>query len=193
MSMHRLLVTLVALAGLVPAAAAHGAPPAATPVGDDVGFVQYGAIAERLGVAADTQALRTPGFTAAQRRELAAARAAKLRAAHRLDAVLGADAPQPGDFTIVLPAAQTRTRADVLALATRLERLLCGVYTSATAYAQDPGTRMLLARLLASDAADLAQLHRLAGLRPSAGLIEPIDVDTAGPAIDPYLKTPGSP
>ncbi len=191
--MQRLCVAAVLGAvclALVNAPGALAAAPVPTPVGDDVGFVAFGALAERVSEVAYTQALRTPGFTRTERSRLSAASALKRRQEKLLDAPLGGDAPRSDDFRIVIPA---KTKAAVLAAVMKLERALCSVYAYGTSQAQDPATRLLLARLLAGDAQFLSQARVMAGLSPHAGLPAPLDVDTAGNMLDPYLQPVGTP
>ena len=191
--MQRLCVIAVLCAvGLALAAApgAVAAAPAPTPVGDDVGFVSFGALAERVSVAAYTQALHIPGFSRRERSALSAARRARQRQADLLDAPLGGDAPRSDDFHIVVPAT---TKVAVLKAILGLDRALTSVYAYGTSQAQDPATRLLLARLLAGDAQFLSQDRVMAGLSPHAGLPAPLDVDAAGSVLDPYLQSVGTP
>ena len=111
----------------------------------------------------------------------------------RLTAALGADAPSVSDYAVDLPASAFATRAGALKLGRRLEGLLCGVYVGAVAFTADPATRLLLGRLLTSDATHLAAVRDLAGLAPGGGLPDPIDLETAGAQLDSYLKANGYP
>ena len=191
--MQRLRVGAVLGVVLLAIAAAPGAlaaAPAPTPVGDDVGFVSFGALAERVSVAAYTQALRVRGFSRRERALLSAARAVKQREVRLLDAPLGGDAPRSDDFHIVVPAT---TKAGALGSILGLDRALCSVYAYGTSQTHDPATRLLLARLLAGDAQFLTQDRVMAGLSPHAGLPAPLDVDTEGAVLDPYLQPVGTP
>ncbi len=191
--MQRLCVIAVLCAvglALIAAPGAVAAAPTPTPVGDDVGFVSFGALAERVSAEAYTQALRVPGFSRHERSLLSTARRARQHEADLLDAPLGDDAPRSDDFHIVIPAT---TRRAALKAILGLDRALCSVYAYGTSQTRDPATRLLLARLLASDAQFLTQDRMMAGLSPHAGLPAPLDVDTEGGVLDPYLQPIGTP
>jgi Ferritin-like domain len=187
--MHRHVAGEAALAGT---AVAAPTPPA--PQGDDLGFLAFGAIAERASLAFYRTALKTPGlFTAAERRTLDAARAAKRTHVNKLNAVLGEGAVAAGDFEFDLPKSAFSTRAKAVELGTSLEELLVGVYLDGAGYAADPGTRLLVARLLTVDGQLLAALRMMTGGPAAAGLPNPLSTDQAGDALDKLLTVPGSP
>jgi Ferritin-like domain len=178
-----------ALAGTAPAAPA---PPA--PQGDDLGFLAFGAVAERATLTFYRAALKTPGiFSADERRTLDAARAAKRTHINKINAVLGEDAVGASDFAFDLPKSAFATRANAVDLGASLEELLVGVYLDGTAYAADPGTRLLVGRLLTVDGQLLSALRMMAGGPAAPGLPNPIGTDQAGAALDKLLTVPGSP
>ena len=72
---------------------------------------------------------------------------------------MGPDAVGPGDYEVDLPKSSFATRDKALALGAGLEELLVGVYLNGAGYAADPGTRLLIARLLTVDGQLLALLH----------------------------------
>ncbi|MEP6955037.1 MAG: ferritin-like domain-containing protein [Solirubrobacteraceae bacterium] len=187
------LGTTVALGTLAAPAGARAALPTPTPQGDDEGFLQFGALTERTALAFYRRALKTRGLTSGERRRLRAVAAEKVVHVQRLTAALGADAPSVLDYAVALPASAFVTRAGTLKLGRRLESLLCGVYVGAVAFTADPASRLLLGRLLTSDAQHLALVRDLAGLAPGGGLPDPIDLKTAGAQLDTYLKANGYP
>jgi hypothetical protein len=182
--------TLGALAAPV---GAHAALPAPMPQGDDEGFLQFGALTERTALVYYRRALRVRGFDSGDRARLRAIAADKVVHVQRLTAALGADAPSVSDYAVDLPASAFATRAGALKLGRRLEGLLCGVYVGAVGFTADPATRLLLGRLLTSDATHLALVRDLAGLAPGGGLPDPVDLETAGAQLDSYLKANGYP
>jgi Ferritin-like domain len=187
-----------AVGGAVGAAALGGtavaAPTPPAPQGDDLGFLAFGAVAERASLTFYRTALKAPGiFTAAERRTLDAARLAKRTHVAKLNAVLGEGAISAGDFQFDLPKSAFTTRDKAVALGTSLEELLVGVYVDGAAYAADPGTRLLIARLLTVDGQLLAALRVMAGGPAVAGMPNPISTDQAGDSLDKLLTVPGSP
>ena len=183
-----------AAGGVLGAGVALGAPPPAAPEGDDLGFLAFGAVGEGAARAFYRQALATPGlFDASERRHLKQARRAKRDHLIKLSAAMGADAVGSDDFEFDLPKTAFSTRDRAVALGTSLEELLVGVYLSGAGYAADPGTRLLIARLLAVDGQLLGSLHAMAGQAVGQGLPNPMSTDDAGAALDKLITVPGSP
>jgi hypothetical protein len=145
-------------------------------VGDDLGFLQFAVVAEQVSLTYYRKA-RAKG-------------PARQKADHvaKLTAALGADAPAPDDFAVALPARAFATPAGTAALGIRIESLLVRTLLGALASTQDGSTRLLLARLLASDAQRLAALRARAGMPDSGGLAVPLDLEAAGTALDALLK-----
>ena len=174
--------------------AALAAPPPATPQGDDVGFLTFGVVAERTALAFYKKALTTPGiFDAADRRRLAQARDAAREHIQRLNAALGDGAVASGDYEVDFPANTFASRKNALTLGVGLETLLVGVYAYGAGYSADPGTRLLIARVLSVDSQILANLHDMNGKAPIGGLPTPLDTEQAGAVLDKLLTIPGSP
>jgi hypothetical protein len=179
-------------AGLLagPAAAALPAP---TPQGDDVGFLSFAAVAEQASRAWYGRALRVRGFSAGDRRRLQTAQTAKGRHLARINAALGADAIQPGDFDATFPDDAFASKASALALGQRIESLLVGVYLNGAAFAANDATRLMLGRLLAYDAQQLAWLRGLGGASAATGLPVPLSLEQAGTTLDTLVTTPNFP
>jgi hypothetical protein len=181
-------------AGAFGPSVALAAPQPPAPQGDDLGFLAFGAVAEGASRAFYRQALATPGlFDAGERRRLAQARRTKREHIIRLGAAMGPDAVGPADFEVDLPKSSFATRDKALALGTSLEELLVGVYLDGAAYAADPGTRLLIARLLTVDGQLLGSLRAMAGKPVGAGLPTPMSTDDAGGVLDKLITVPGSP
>jgi hypothetical protein len=179
-----------AVAAVAVAPRARAALPAATPVGDDLGFLAFGTVAEGVLAAFFDAALALHGaWSPGERRLLAEARATHRANVDRLNAALGpADAVTPGDFAREV---KVGSRAGALKVGYQLEALLAGTYLGGVAATADYGTRLLLGRLLAVASGHEAVLARWAG-RPLAGLPAPVDLDAAGLELDTYLKDPNS-
>jgi hypothetical protein len=174
------------LASSVPQA--HAALPAATPAGDDLGFLAFGAVAEGVLVAFFDAALALSGaWSPAERRVLTGIRTSHRGNIARLNAALGPDdAVTPGDFAHHVGVG---SRPGALKVGRRLETLVGGTYLGGVAAATDYGTRLLLGRLLALTSSHDAILTRWAGEAPG-GLPSPVDLDVAGLKLDTYLKEP---
>ena len=179
-------------AGLLagPAAAALPTP---KPQGDDVGFLSFGVVAELASRAWYQQAPRARGFTAGERRRLAQGHAAKADHIKRLNAVLGADAIQAGDFDTSFPDGSFATKARALSLGERIEALLVGTYLNGAAFARDSATRLLLGRVLTFDAQQLAWMRGLGGGPAATGLPIPLSLEQAGATLDRVITTPNFP
>ena len=169
---------------------ATAALPVATPQGDDVGFLAFGVVAERMSLSWYRQALRTRGFSRGERRRLDRARKAKIDHIVRVNTVLGADAVAADDLAADFPRGAFATPARAVRLGTRIEELLVGVYLNGAAFSRDGATRLLLGRLLTYDAQQLAWMRGLAGSPAATGLPIPLDLEQAGPQLDRLLTTP---
>jgi hypothetical protein len=180
-------------AGALGPGAALAAPQPPAPQGDDLGFLAFGTVAEGASRAFYRHALATPKlFDASERRGLAQARRAKREHVIRLAAAMGPDAVGSGDFEVDLPPSSFATRAKALELGESLEELLVGVYLNGAGYAADPGTRLLIGRLLTVDAQLYGALRAMAG-RAVGGLPNPMSTEQAGDALDKLISVPGSP
>ena len=185
---------VTAAGGALGTGVAFGAPPPASPQGDDLGFLAFGAVGEGAARAFYRQALATAGlFDAGERRHLAQARKAKRDHLIKLNSAMGADAVGSDDFVFDLPKTAFSTHDRAVAFATSLEELLVGVYLNGAAYAADEGTRLLLARLLTVDGQILGSLRAMAGKPVAAGLPIPMATEQAGGALDKLVTVPGSP
>jgi hypothetical protein len=179
-------------AGLL-AGPASAALPTPTPQGDDVGFLSFGAVAEQTSRAWYRRALAVRGFTDGDRRRLQSAQTAKGEHITRINAALGADAIQPGDFAARFPAAAFATKDRTIALGRRLEEILVSTYLNGASFAHDSGTRLLLGRLLTYDAQQLAWMRGLTGSVPAGGLPNPLSLEQAGAQLDLVITTPNFP
>jgi hypothetical protein len=188
-------VSVAGLAGTgLAAPGAMAALQKALPAGDDIGFVQFGVLAERVALTFYREALKAKGiFDARERSRFTQARHAKFDHVKRLTGVLGEDAPSASDYDVTLPKSAFKTRASAIKLGTGLEELLVGVYLNGVAYSGDSGTRLLLGRLLTSSGQQYAAMRALAGKVNGKGLPAPIDLEQAGTRLDSLLKVNGYP
>lgn len=181
-------------AGLVPPTAGAQLP-APTPIDDDIAFLSFATVAERASRDFYRAAFRRAksGLTSPQRRHINRVASAKRGHILLLNAALGSDAPLSSDFVTILPKGAVKTRARILALAERLERLLVRVYLNGVAFTEDPATRLFLGRLLAYDAEQVAWLRGVSGHASKAGLFSPIELEAAAAELDAFLSTPDFP
>ena len=155
---------------------AAAAPPAPSPFEDDYNFLFLGVMSERITLELYSSALAQDGWTRAQRHVLRAVRQADYRQERQLTRALGAEAPGSGDFEIAIPQRSLRSKAAVLALARRLERLSVGVYTAG-----------------AQDAQHLSEIAVLRGESAITPLPSGISSERAGATIDSFLRVPTAP
>lgn len=181
--------------GVLAPAAVAGAQglPTPAPQGDDIGFLQFGVLAERVSLDAYRAALKPKGWSAADRQLLSTIASQKADHVAQLTAALSADAPAPDDYTVTLPSGAFATQRGARAFLERLEQLLVGVYIAGAGFTADSATRLLIARLLASDAQSLSALRGLRGAPVVAALPNPIDLEVAGDQLDTLLQANGYP
>ncbi len=192
----RLGATGVATAagGMLVGGTALAAPQPPAPQGDDVGFLTFGVVAERTALSYYKKALTTPKlFDAADRRRLLSARAAKRDHVNKLNAALGTDAVGAADYQVDFPKSAWGTRDSAVALGIELEKLLVGVFVYGAGYTLDPGSRLLIARLLTVDGQLLGSLREMVGKPIADGMPNPLDTEAAGDALDKLITVPGSP
>jgi hypothetical protein len=173
---------------MVVADRALAAPQAPAPIGDDIGFHTFGAVAEGVLAAFYTSALKVGGaWSAGEKKLLRQAHGQQRANVDRINAALGpSDAIPLEDFARTV---RVGSRAEALKTGRELERLVGGVYLNGVAYSEDAGTRLLLGRVLAVANRHNTLLTRYAGL-PLGGLPAPIDLDAAGEKLDSYIKDP---
>jgi hypothetical protein len=183
------LGALGAGASLLPVSPASAAAPA--PQGDDLGFIQFGAVAELVSLEFMRTARRAAAVTGRVQRRIALVRNTKLQQFWELNGILGADAVQPNDFEIVLSERHFASLKRIAALGERIETLLVGTFLSGIHNAEDRGTRLLLGQLLAYDGQLLAWMRELRGATNPARLPAPLSLEQAGPSLDEFLAIPG--
>jgi hypothetical protein len=180
-----------AIGGGMLAAPADAALPQPTPGGDDLGFVQLGAVGERISLAYYRTARHAPVLPGPERRRMALAREQKAKQCTALDAALGEDALGDETFEVVLPQDEFATRKRIALLGRELEGLLVALYLNGVQNASDRSTRLLLGRLLAYDVQQLAWLRGLRGGVNHTEVPAPQSVERVGAQLDRFLVTPG--
>jgi len=176
-------VLAIALASGVARAAQF--PP--NPQGDDIAFVQLGAVGELVaqqlyGSAASSQALEAP-----ERQIFRRLAEQKDKAWHELNGLLGEEGSTEGVYAVKIPASVLRSRGETIALAARFERLLSGLYLGGVESTVDPPTRLLIGRQLAASTRNLTLLRGLRGSKPNLRPARPLSVEYVGIQFDHYL------
>jgi hypothetical protein len=121
------------------------------------------------------------------------ARTAKRDHVNRLNAALGADAVGAADYEVDFPKDAFASRPKAVSLGIELEKLLVGVYVNGAGYSADPGTRLLISRLLTVDGQLLGSLRAMIRKPVADGLPIPLSTEQAGAALDKLIAVPGSP
>jgi hypothetical protein len=177
-----------AAGGLAASPPAAAAPPVA-PAGEDLGFVQFTVSAKLVALELHDRVAAARLVPARERPRLAALRAGDAAHLRRVAFSLGDERPRRADFTYAFPPAALRSRAGALAELAALEELTAGVGLLAAGFAQDPGTRLLLARVAAADASHLGELRVLQGRPPArSGLPDVPGFEEAAARLDRYLR-----
>lgn len=187
---RRQLLTTGAVGGMAlltaPAAALAATP---TPVDDDLAYLQVATVAKLVSVTHYDRALGVRGLLRGDDRKLVRAiRADDARHRAEIDAALGADAPTPDDYTVALPGFALKDAKGVAQFALQMEEIARGAVLGGTSALQDPGTRALLARVLAADSEHVALLRQLRGVKPSGGHLPlAMSLERASRRLDAYL------
>lgn len=178
---------------LLPALARAGEKLPPAPIGDDIAYVQLGAVGERVSIYFYRAAAKRTGlFTVSERKRLLQMGNQKAKQWHLLNAALGPEgALDDQSFVTSLPEDAMSTRKGVVHLGERLERLLVGAYLGGVQSAQDPPTRLLLGERLAADMQNLAWLRGLRGTPNYLRVPGPMSVEYVGIQFDQFLSTPG--
>lgn len=181
-------LTLVILAFALSCGVAQASQFPPSPQGEDIAFVQLGAVGELVahdfyGAAAASQQL-------GPREQAMFRRLAKQKhtAWSKLNALLGEEATTAGVFEVTIPPRVLRSRGATIALAARFERLLSGLYLSGVESAADPPTRLLLGRRLAACTRNLTLLRALRGPKANLRPVKPLSVEYVGIQFDHYLE-----
>lgn len=185
-----LAVALLALALGCGTAAAAQFPP--NPQGEDIAFVQLGAVGELVAHDLYDAAAGSRALAPRERRMFGRLARQKAVAWRTLNALLGEEATTEGVFEVKIPASVLRSRGATIALAARFERLLSGLYLGGVESTVDPPTRLLIGRHLAASTRNLTLLRSLRGPRANLRPVKPLSVEYVGIQFDHYLGLLGA-
>jgi hypothetical protein len=188
---RRLLTTGAAggLALLTGSSVAGAAAPKPTPVDDDLAYLQIASVGKLVSITLFDRALRKRGLVHGDARAmLRAIRADEIAHRRMIDAALGADAPQPADYTVTVPSSVLSSEDGVAQFGLRIEVTTRNAVLGGAAQIEDPATRDLLIRIVAVDTAHLAMLGQLRGVTPRGGKLPAnLTLERAADRLDPYL------
>lgn len=183
------LATL-ALLSLVGSARAEEFPPA--PQGDDIAFVQLGAVAELVTLQLYRSATADDALRPRERRVFSRLAKQQARSFKGLNALLGEDEITDSDFGVRIPGKVLRSAARTTALAARFERLIAGLYLGGVQSTIDPPTRLLIGKRLAAASRDLTLIRSMRGEKLNLKSLRPLSVEFVGIQFDRYLTIPGA-
>jgi len=183
-------VALIALAVVSSSAGAQQYRP--EPQGDDIAYLQLGAVSELVTLELFRSAAHSKALGASEKGTFKRLADQTAKGWIKLNSLLGEGAISREIFTVKIPAGVLKSRAKTVALATRFEKLLAGLYLGGVESTIDPPTRLLIGRHLTTSARDLSVLEDLRGGRPSMLAPKPLSVEYVGEQFERYLAIPGS-
>ena len=183
-------VAILAFALTCGVAQASQFPP--NPQGEDIAFVQLGAVGELVAQQLYGSAASSDALEARERTMFKRLAAQKENAWRRLNALLGEEATTEGVFNVTIPAQVLHSRGATIALAARFERLLAGLYLSGVQSTVDPPTRLLIGRQVAASTRNLTLLRALRGPKANLRPVKPLSVEYVGIQFDHYLGLLGA-
>jgi len=158
-----------------------------TPQGDDIAYIQLGAVGELVAQQLYSSAASSDALEAREEKMFDRLAKQKEKTWQRLNALLGEEGTTEGVFNVKIPASVLRSRGETLALAARFERLLAGLYLGGVQSTNDPPTRLLIGRQLAASSRNLTLLRGLRGPKADLRPIKPLSVEYVGIQFDDYL------
>ena len=157
------------------------------PQGDDIAFVQLGAVGELIAHGLYQEAASAKALEPRERQMFRRLAHQSHRTWRTFNALLGEEATTEGVFAVRIPAGVLRSRGATIALAARFERLLSGLYLGGVQSTVDPPTRLLVGRQLAASARNLTLLRGLRGPKANLRPTKPLSVEYVGIQFDRYL------
>lgn len=174
----------------VATASAERYPPA--PQGDDIAFVQLGAVAELVTAELYRSAAASDLLEPRERRAFERLAKQQRQSFAGINKLLGEDAITAADFGVRIPGDVLRSAGKTTALAARFERLLAGLYLSGVQSVLDPPTRLLVGQRLAAASRDLTLIREMRGGKTVLRPLKPLSVQFVGIQFDRYLTIPGA-
>jgi hypothetical protein len=184
------LVLVALLATSVTSARAEQYPPA--PKGDDISFLQLGAVGELVTLELFRSASHSDALGAREQHTLRQLADQTAKAWRGFNSLLGEGAISREVFAVHFPASVLRSQGKTMALAVRFERLLTGLYLSGVESTVDPPTRLLIGNHLLMSTRDLTVLRGLRGGKLNVKVPKQLSVEYVGEQFDHYLGIPSA-
>jgi hypothetical protein len=183
-------LVLVALLTIATSARAEQYPPA--PKGEDIAFLQLGAVGELVTLELFRAASHSDALAAGEQHTFDVLADQTSKAWRGFNELLGEGAISREIFAIHIPASVLRSRGQTLALAARFERLLSGLYLSGVQSTLDPPTRLLIGDHLLMSTQGLTVLRGMRGAKLNLKVPKQLSVQHVGDQFDHYLAIPSA-
>ncbi len=181
-------LVLVALLVTVTSARADQYPPA--PKGEDIAFLQLGAVGELVTLELFRGASHSDALGASEQHTFALLADETAKAWRGFNSLLGEGAISREIFAVKIPGSVLRSKGQTLALAARFERLLTGLYLSGVQSTNDPPTRLLIGNHLLMSSRDLTVLRGMRGAKLNTKVPKQLSVQYVGDQFEHYLGIP---
>jgi hypothetical protein len=185
-----LVVPLVLVALLTTVSSARAEQFKPKPQGDDIAFLQLGAVGELVTLELYRQASHSDALGASEQHTLTRLADQTSKAWRSFNSLLGEGAISREIFAVKIPASVLRSKGQTLALAARFERLLSGLYLSGVESTVDPPTRLLIGNHLLMSTRDLTVLRGMRGAKLDMKVPKQLSVEYVGEQFDHYLGIP---
>lgn len=183
-------LVLVALLTIATSARAEQYPPA--PKGEDIAFLQLGAVGELVTLELFRAASHSDALGASEQHTFDGLADQTAEAWRGFNSLLGEGAISREIFAVHIPASVLRSRGQTLALAARFERLLSGLYLSGVQSTIDPPTRLLIGNHLLMSTQGLTLLRGMRGAKLNLKVPKQLSVRYVGEQFDHYLAIPSA-
>ncbi|HEY0278680.1 MAG TPA: hypothetical protein VGC32_10475 [Solirubrobacterales bacterium] len=178
-------LALVLLLATVTSARAEKYPPA--PKGDDISFLQLGAVGELVTLELYRAASHSEALGQREKQLFGRMAAQTSKSWRTFNSLLGEGAISREIFTVNIPASVLRSKGQTMALAARFERLLSGLYLSGVESTNDPPTRLLIGEHLLNNTRNLAVVGSLQGGKVQSHPTRQLSVEYVGEQFETYL------
>jgi hypothetical protein len=181
-------LVLVALLTIATSARAEQYPPA--PKGEDIAFLQLGAVGEMVTLELFRAASHSDALRANEQHAFSSLADQTSKAWRGFNSLLGEGAISREIFAVHIPTSVLESRGKTLALAARFERLLSGLYLSGVQSTIDPPTRLLIGNHLLMSTQGLTVLRGMRGAKLNLKVPKQLSVEYVGEQFDHYLAIP---
>lgn len=185
-----LVAPLAVVALLIPVTSARAEQYPPKPKGEDISFLQLGAVGELVTLELFRAASHSDALGATEQHTFGRLADQTAKAWRGFNSLLGEGAISREVFAVHIPAGVLRSRDATMALAARFERLLTGLYLSGVQSTVDPPTRLLIGNHLLMSTRDLTVLRGMRGSKLNMRVPKQLSVEYVGEQFDRYLAIP---